>query len=245
MKEFTLLIGSLLFAANVTLAESPNILFVLVDDLGWSDLGYMGSDLYETPHIDALSEKGIRFMDAYAPAPLCSASRAAILTGWSPARQHLHGVTPHKRTDKTADYESWDVPKQMTRPKAMKVEVPVQLGQLPLSRITIAERLKEKDYATGYFGKWHLGPDADKYPDAQGFDVNIGGSNYGWPPTYFSPYRNPFIEDGPEGEQLTDRLTEEACAFMTRSAEARRPFLCYLSYFTVHGPWETKEEYKD
>ena len=222
MKKFKCLLLGLLSVVTAGAATSPNILFVLIDDMGWNDLGYMGSDLYETPHIDALSRKGIRFTDAYAAAPLCSASRAAILTGWSPARQHLHGVTPSKRTAKYesafADYESWDVPAKMRRSKAMQVEVPIQLGQLPLSSMTIAERLKEKNYATGFFGKWHLGPDADKHPDQQGFDVVVADTPLGFPKSYFAPYLNPNLEDGPKGEYLTDRLTDEACEFMRGGA---------------------------
>jgi arylsulfatase A-like enzyme len=231
---------------NLTGAQLPNIVFVLIDDMGWNDLGYMGSDLYETPYIDSLSAKGIRFTDAYAAAPLCSASRAAILTGWSPARQHLHGVTPSKRTAKYesafADYESWDVPAKMRRSKAMQVEVPIQLGQLPLSSMTIAERLKEKNYATGFFGKWHLGPDADKHPDQQGFDVAVADTPLGFPKSYFSPYQNPNLEDGPKGEYLTNRLTDEACEFMRKSVSQKQPFFCYLSHYAVHGPWQAEAE---
>lgn len=228
-------------------ASRPNILFILIDDMGWSDLGYMGSDFYETPHIDALSEKGIRFTNAYAPAPLCSASRAAILSGWSPARQHLHGVTPGVRNENYsnafADYESWDVPRQMRRAKAMQVDIPVQLGQLPLSRVTIAERLKEKEYATAFIGKWHVGPDDDKLPIAQGFDVQVGVSHLGFPRSYLSPYKNKHLKDGPQGEYLTDRLTDEACSFIEKAVQKDQPFFCFLSHYDVHGPWTGKPEY--
>lgn len=245
MKKFKCLLFALLSVVTASAATSPNIVFVLIDDMGWNDLGYMGSDLYETPHIDALSAKGIRFTDAYAAAPLCSASRAAILTGWAPARQHLHGVTPPTRTkyeSAFADYESWDVPRKMHRSKAMQVEIPVQLGQLPLSSITIAERLKEQNYATGFFGKWHLGPDADKHPDYQGFDVAMADMSLGFPKSYFSPYKNPNLTDGPRGEYLTDRLTDEACGFIREAVTQKQPFFCYLSHFAVHGPWEAKQE---
>jgi arylsulfatase A len=227
--------------------EPPNIVFILTDDQGWSDLGCMGSDLYETPNIDRLAEQGVRFTQAYSSAPLCSATRAAILTGWAPARQHLHGVTPHKRTDQYnesfADYESWDVEPKMRTAAALKTEIPVQLGQFPLHRVNLAKLLKAKGYATGYFGKWHLGPDADKFPEYQGFDVNMGGSHYGWPPSYFSPYKIHGLPDGPRGEYLTERLAEEASAFMKQKAEAGEPFYLHLAFFNPHGPWQGKPEY--
>ena len=243
------LAATILLAATATTAtaELPNIVFVLADDLGWTDLTCYGSDLYETPNLDRLAKQGVRFTNAYASAPLCSATRAAILTGWAPARQHLHGVTPHKRTksyeNSFADYESWTAEPKLRSAKALKTEIPIQLGQLPLSRTTIAERLKEAGYATGFFGKWHLGPDDDKYAEKQGFDINIGGTHYGWPPSYFSPYHIPNLPDGPKGEYITDRLTGEACAFMEKSVKEKQPFLCYLAHFAVHGPWEGKPEY--
>jgi len=243
----TLAIVATIATVATAAPKSPNIVFVLADDLGWTDLACYGSDLYETPNLDRLAKQGVRFTDAYASAPLCSATRAAILTGWAPARQHLHGVTPHKRTESYgnsfADYESWDVTPKLRSAKAMKTEIPVQLGQLPLSRVTIAERLKEAGYATGYFGKWHLGPDDNKYAEKQGFDVNLGGTNYGWPPSYFSPYHIPNLPDGPKREYITDRLTVEACAFIEKSVKEKKPFFCYLAHFAVHGPWQGKPEY--
>lgn len=248
INHYNAILTTLLLTATIATAapKAPNIVFVLADDLGWTDLACTGSDLYETPNLDQLAKQGVRFTDAYASAPLCSATRAAILSGFAPARQHLHGVTPHKRTEKYensfADYESWDVEPQQRSAKALKTEIPVQLGQLPLSTVTIAERLKEAGYATGYFGKWHLGPDDDKYPEKQGFDINIGGTHYGWPPSYFSPYRISTLPDGPKGEYVTDRLTDEACAFIKQSAKAEKSFFCYLSHFAVHGPWQGKPD---
>lgn len=225
----------------------PNIVLILVDDLGWKDLGCYGSTFYETPHIDKLAESGVRFTDAYAAAPLCSATRAAILTGWSPARQHLHAVTPHSRKKYHGfhDYTSWK-----DKPEYRKSKAPVvmakQLGQLnPDTSITIAERLKEKGYTTAFIGKWHLGPDKDKFPEKHGFDINIGGSHFGWPSSYFSPYRVPNLRDGPKGEYLTDRLTDEALAWMAKQHKQKKPFFLYLPHFTVHGPWQSKDEYTE
>jgi arylsulfatase A len=245
--------GLLLLSASVCLQvqatdpKKPNIVFILVDDLGWKDLGCYGSTFYETPNIDKLSQSGMRFTQAYAAAPLCSATRAAILTGWSPARQHLIGVTPgsRKKYDGFKDYKSW-----RDEPEFKKSKAPLltskQLGQLnPDNSITIAERLKEKGYATAFIGKWHLGPDADKYPEKHGFDINVGGSHFGWPNSYFSPYKIPNLTDGPKGEYLTDRLTDESLAWMEKQHKQKKPFFLYLSHFTVHGPWQSKDEYTE
>lgn len=227
--------------------STPNIVLILVDDMGWKDLGCYGSTFYETPHIDTLARSGVRFTQAYAAAPLCSATRAALLTGWSPARQHLIGVTPHSREKYLGfkDYESWqDEPEY--RFSKMPVLLSKQLGQLhPDRSITIAERLKERGYATAFVGKWHLGPDADKFPEKHGFDINIGGSHYGWPHSYFSPYKIPNLTDGKQGEYLTDRLTDESLAWMERQHEKGKPFFLYLPHFAVHGPWQSKDEYTE
>jgi len=228
-------------------AERPNVVLILADDLGWKDLGCYGSTFYETPNIDKLADSGVRFTDAYAAAPLCSATRATILTGWSPARQHLHAVTPHSREKYYgfADYKSWkDAPEY--KKGNSSIITAKQLGQLsPDNSTTIAERLKEKGYATAFIGKWHLGPDADKFPEKHGFDINIGGSHYGWPHSYFSPYRIPNLPDGKDGEYLTDRLTEESLAWMDKQHKQRKPFFLYLSHFAVHGPWQSKDEYTE
>jgi len=227
--------------------DKPNIVFILVDDMGWKDLGCYGSTFYETPHIDRLAESGVRFTDAYAAAPLCSASRAAILTGWSPARQHLIGVTPHSRGKYGGfkDYESWRAEPEYRFSK-MPLRLSKQLGQLcPDRSITIAERLKEKGYATAFIGKWHLGPDADKFPEKHGFDINIAGSHFGWPNSYFSPYSIPNLTDGNKGEYLTDRLTDEALGWLETQHRRKKPFFLYLSHFAVHGPWQSKDEYTE
>jgi len=234
-------------SAMATTGRPPNIVLILVDDMGWKDLGCYGSTFYETPNIDKLAESGVRFTDAYAAAPLCSATRAAILTGWSPARQHLIGVTPHSREKYQGfkDYESWkDAPEYLF--SKMPLRLSKQLGQLhPDRSMTIAERLKERGYATAFIGKWHLGPDADKFPEKHGFDINIAGSHYGWPHSYFSPYSIPNLTDGPEGEHVTDRLTDESLAWMEKQHKAKTPFFLYFSHFSVHGPWQSKDEYTE
>lgn len=248
-----LLVCTLSFFAHSTFthaeeaADGPNIVFILVDDMGWKDLGCYGSTFYETPHIDKLAESGVRFTNAYAAAPLCSATRAAALTGWSPARQHLIGVTPHSREKYLGfkDYTSWEDEADY-RFSRMPLLLSKQLGQLhPDHSTTIAERLKEKGYATAFIGKWHLGPDADKYPEKHGFDVNIAGSHYGWPDSYFSPYKIPNLTDGKPGEHLTDRLTDESLKWMENQHKQKKPFFLYLSHFAVHGPWQSKDEYTE
>jgi arylsulfatase A-like enzyme len=202
----------------------PNFVFFLIDDMGWRDLGCYGSTFYETPNIDRLTAQGMRFTNAYAACPVCSPTRASIMTGKYPARL---GIT------------DWIGAAQ--KPTAYR-------EYLPLEEVTIAEALKEAGYATGFVGKWHLATrDADRakyYPDRQGFDINIGGDYSGSPPTYFYPYRkgNRALETmppgGKDGEYLTDRLTDESLKFI--EAHRDRPFLLYLSHYAVHTPLEAK-----
>ncbi len=207
----------------------PNFVFFLVDDLGWKDLGCYGSTFYETPHIDKLAAQGMRFTNAYAACPVCSPTRASIMTGKYPARL---GIT------------QWiGAPNEPTPYR----------HYLPLEEVTIAEALKEAGYATGFVGKWHLsmrGEDRQQYyPDRQGFDVNIGGDSFGSPPTYFYPYKKgnrsleTMPEGGSEGEYLTDRLTHESLKFL--DANKDRPFLLYLSHYAVHTPIESKQALTD
>jgi arylsulfatase A len=201
--------------------KPPNIILLLVDDLGWMDIGSYGSSFYETPNIDKLTKEGIKFTNAYSACNVCSPSRASILTGKYPARLHI--------TDWIDGYE---------KPYA-KLLPPVWTRYLPLEEITIAEILKKKNYASASIGKWHLGDDVKYYPEHQGFDLNIGGYYAGSPPTYFSPYRIPRLKNGDKGEYLTDRLTDEAIKFMDE--EKNGPFFLYLPYYAVHTPIQAKE----
>ena len=196
--------------------QRPNFVFLLVDDLGWTDLGCYGSTFYETPNLDRFAASGMRFSDAYASCPVCSPTRASIMTGKYPTRL---GIT------------DW-IPGQ--RPKNRKLLAPAILNQLPLAEVTIAEALKEAGYRTFFAGKWHLGGKG-YWPGRQGFDVNKGGHRAGSPPGgYYAPYKNPALEDGPAGEYLTDRLADESIRFLKRQGDA--PFLLYLSFYTVHTP---------
>ncbi len=199
----------------------PNIVLILADDLGWRDLSCMGSEFYETPAIDRLAGQGLLFTQAYAAAPVCLPTRAALMTGKSPARLGMTAVFDRDRGEKP-------------------LLPPVWPNQLPHEETTMAEYLKEHGYATAIIGKWHLGISEDNWPEHHGFDKNIAGCNIGRPPSYFSPYENPRIEDGPEGEYLTERLAAEADAWI--AAQAGSPFFLYLSLFTPHSPLEAREE---
>nr|NIP92505.1 sulfatase-like hydrolase/transferase [Akkermansiaceae bacterium] len=215
-------------------AAPPNIVFILVDDLGWSDLGCYGADLHETPHIDRLASQGMRFTQAYAASPVCTPTRASLMTGRHPARLHM-----------TIWHEGAKAAPNRRRPWLEAKAQP----NLPLENVTCAEVLRKGGYHTWHVGKWHLG-DAQHYPQAHGFDLNIGGTFWGAPNTFWYPYsgteryRNfryvPNLPFGREGEYLTDRLTTEAVRLLDRAGD--RPFFLNLWYYTVHTPIEGKEE---
>lgn len=205
----------------------PNVIIFLVDDLGWTDVGCYGSDLYETPNIDQLALNGVKFTNAYSACTVCSPTRAAIMTGKYPARLHL------------TDWIEGSINEYA------KVQVPDWQKYLPLEEETIAEYLKEKGYKTGHVGKWHLGEDSTYYPQYQGFDVNIAGYSKGSPPSYFYPYVRkgrapiPYLEGGEEGEYLTDRLTDEAVAFIKENQS--QPFFLNFDHYSVHTPIQGKD----
>ena len=212
---------NLCVTASAVTPQKLNFIFVLVDDFGWTDLGVQGSTFYQTPNIDRLAREGMRFTQAYSACTVCSPTRAAALTGKYPARLRI--------TD-------WI--KGHFRPNA-KLKVPDWTMHLPLEEITIAEALKRGGYATASIGKWHLGG-PEFYPDKQGFDENIGGCDKGQPPSYFSPYGIPTLADGPKGEFLSDRLTDEALNFIARNKS--KPFFIYLPHYAVHTPLAGKPE---
>jgi arylsulfatase A-like enzyme len=199
----------------------PNFVLVLVDDMGWTDLGCFGSGFYETPNVDRLAAQGMRFTHAYAACTVCSPTRASLMTGKYPLRVNITDWIPgHKR------------------PKA-RLKVPEISLQLALDEVTIAEALKETGYATASIGKWHLGG-PPFFPDKQGFDLNIGGYDKGQPPSYFTPYRIPTLPDGEKDEYLTDRLSREAVRFI--EANQDRPFFLYLPHYAVHTPLMGKKD---
>lgn len=198
----------------------PNIIFILMDDMGWKDLGCYGSTFYETPNIDQLTSEGMMFTDAYAACPVCSPSRASIMTGKYPARV---GVT---------DYIGGNA-------RGKLIDAPY-IHHLPLEEVSLAKALKEGGYKTWHVGKWHLG-EREFYPENHGFDVNIAGCHWGMPNNgYFSPYGIPTLEDGPEGEYLTDRLTDEAIRLIKGTDDS--PFFLNLCHYSVHTPIQAKKD---
>lgn len=209
-------------------AEKPNFLFILVDDLGWADLACYGSSFHETPNLDKLAGESLRFTSAYAACPVCSPTRTSIMTGKYPARTGVTDWIPGRQS------YSPGLPGDKVLAREFELE-------MKLEEVTIAEALKGAGYSTFFAGKWHMGEDSIYWPEHQGFDINKGGWSVGSPRGgYFSPYINPRLESGPEGEHLTDRLTNESIAFL--EAKQGEPFLLYLSFYTVHTPLQGKPE---
>ena len=209
----------------------PNILFIFIDDMGWRDVGFMGSQFYETPNIDRLARGGMIFTDAYANAPNCAPTRACLMSGQYGPRHGVYTVGSSERGNA----------------KGRRL-IPIKNNTtLPTEKVTIAECLKKAGYATCHLGKWHLGGDDPTKPEGQGFDHNVAGNHAGSPRSYFSPYRNADIPDGPKGEYITDRLSTEAIRFI--DAHRDEPFFIYLSHYAVHTPLQAKKEliekYKD
>ena len=205
-----------IFSCNEKISK-PNLVFIIVDDLGWKDVGYMGSDFYETPNIDKLSNNSTVFNAAYSASPVCSPTRASIMTGKHHVRVNITDWIPG------------------VDPKDRYLIGPEDIHQLPIEELTIGEILQSNGYSTMYSGKWHLGSQGF-YPENQGFDINKGGFEKGSPMGgYYSPYKNPRLTDGPEDEYLTDRLTEESISFI-KERDKNKPFAVFLSFYNVHTP---------
>jgi len=227
------------FATHVNGANEPktNVVFFLIDDLGWKDVGCNGSTYYQTPNIDQLAAEGMRFTDGYAACNVCSPTRAAIMTGKYPARLLLTQWLPSGR---------WSRINHRLREGRY-------LSNLPLEEVTIAEAMRESGYRTAFMGKWHLGTETYYYPEHQGFDVNVAGRDYGAPGSYFYPFKGSWQipttgrtlhKDSPlpgsKGDYLVDRLAEEAEKFVRASAD--RPFFLMLSHYAVHTPLQGKPD---
>ncbi len=204
----------------------PNILFILADDLGWKDLSNEGSTYYESPHIDRIAREGMKFTRGYAACQVCSPSRASIMTGKYPTN---HGITTWIG-DRAG--EAW----RGTRRN--DTHLPPEYDRaLRASEITLAEALREQGYKTFYAGKWHIGGKGS-WPEDHGFDINKGGWDVGSPRGgFFSPWNNPTLESGPPGESLPIRLGNETAKFI--EAHKDKPFLAFLSFYSVHGPIQT------
>ena len=236
--KLSLLVFSFILVHFSSLAEKPlNVVFFLIDDLGWMDIGANGSDYYKTPHIDQLAKEGVRFTNGYAACNVCSPTRAAIMAGKYPARLLLTQWLPSGR---------WDAKKN-------KLQEARYLSNLPLEEFTVAEALREGGYKTAFMGKWHLGPLPYYYPEHQGFDINVAGRDYGAPGSYWYPFegswRIPTTDlkvfkespiEGKKGDYLTDRLMEEGDKFIRENSE--KPFFLMMSLYAVHSPLQGKPE---
>ena len=237
MKKWTLafVVASLFFACQDKPEKKPNFVFILVDDLGWADIRANYADtFYETPHLDDMAAMGMRFTQAYAAHPVCSPTRAALMTGKHPNRVNITDWIPGFNRDR----DNW------------LLETPAINHELALGETTLAEKFKEGGYQTFFIGKWHLGEEDQYWPEHQGFDINIGGWSVGAPQLkkgeangYYAPYGNPRLEDGPEGEYLTNRLTAESIQLIRKNQD--NPFLLYLSFYTVHTPIQAAPERHD
>ncbi|MEM9347694.1 MAG: sulfatase [Planctomycetota bacterium] len=210
----------LLIGWSADAAQRPNILFIIADDLGYADLGVTGSDYYLTPNLDKLASESMVFSAAYANCANCAPTRAALMSGMYAPRTGVYTVGNSDRGKASG---------RMLIPTKNKTELDTKF-------VTIAEVLKGAGYATASMGKWHLGEGESGGPEAHGFDLNIAGHHGGSPRSYFSPYRNKYLEDGPEGEYLTERLTREAADFIGEQKDAGKPFFLYLTLYNVHTP---------
>jgi len=228
------LLAGLFSIGLLAAVERPNLVLIVADDLGWNGLGCYGSDSHRTPRLDAFAAEGLRFTQAYSASPVCTPTRASILTGRHPARLRMT-IWRESAADRGG----------------RKLLEPVARDSLPLGEATLAEMLRDAGYFTAHVGKWHLGR-AESYPQPHGFRVNIGGTLWGAPQTFFYPYTNeaaeyfsdwryvPDLEPGEEGDYLTDRLTDKALEAIDMAGE--RPFFLNLWYYTPHTPIDGKPE---
>jgi arylsulfatase A-like enzyme len=225
-----LILLAMLWTTNISAQEAtaqPNILFIMIDDLGWMDLNCQGSPQFTTPNIDRLAKQGMRFTDAYAAAPVCSPTRAAAVTGLAPGRVKVTNHLPDR-------WQFYNRNKTMGPGKS--------LNYLPTRYETVAETLKQAGYATAFIGKWHLmgsyrNEQERKYlPEKQGFDLNIGGCGMGGPGTFFAPYKIPNMEKGQPGDYLPDTIAARAIDYIESQSKKKQPFFLCLWHYTVHYP---------
>jgi len=210
--------------------SKPNVIMILVDDMGWTDLGSYGSDLYQSPNIDKLASEGVKFTNSYSSCTVCSPTRASIVTGKYPARINVTDwIEGHKYP--------W-----------AKLNVPDWTMYLDSKEYTMAEAFKDAGYKTAHFGKWHLGEKEENWPENHGFDINVGGWKKGAPNLnkqngtngYFSPYGNPRLKDGPDKEYLTERLSNEVVNYIDENSD--EPFFINFWLYNVHTPLQAKQE---
>jgi len=235
---------------RISAKHRPNVVLINVDDLGWTDVACFGSRYYETPNIDRLASLGVKFTSAYAGAAVCSPTRASLMTGRYPARigitDWIHSGFQLKDFGETLPPDK-AFPGGYYAVPGKKLLCPRNPWWMELEEVTLAEILKTVGYVSCHIGKWHLGPE-DWYPERQGFDFNIGGCDFGQPPTYFDPYFSmkhgegeiPTLNPRRRGEYLTDREADEACRFIRESKG--RPFFLHMAHYAVHTPLEGRED---
>lgn len=228
---------------NAETTSSPNIILILADDMGWMDSELYGSTYYETPNLTRLASEGMHFTNAYAASPLCSPTRASIMSGQHPSRLHLtQAITP----------------RNVAEPKALPPKPDQYCGEvqnknhMPLEVFTLAEALKESGYQTAHIGKWHLTTaypgwiegDSTYNAEHQGFDYVIGGKHLPGPPDYYSPYKNRIrnLSPGPDGEYLNERLAEESIKWIQSVKDSGSPFYLNFWQYAIHGPWIPKKD---
>lgn len=204
--------------------RQPNIVLIVADDLGWSDVGWEGAALIPTPNLTRLAREGVRFTQFYT-APTCSPSRACLMTGQSGPRHGIYAVDNFGGA----------------QPDTCKVLGVRSRQSLPPGTVTLATVLRSAGYATASIGKWHLGDSPDTMPEAQGFDLNIGGSAAGKPQSYFAPYGNLPLAPRVENEYLTDRLADEARDYV--AAPRDKPFFLYFAFYAPHVPLHALSQY--
>ncbi len=246
MKKYSLifLLSFVLYwETNAQAKEEFNVLLIHVDDLGWADIGVLGSDFYETPFIDRLAAEGMLFRQSYAAAAICSPSRAALMTGKYPARM---GITDWIYA-RFQGVGTTGLPGEYAENPDQPLRTPKNQGFLPLEELTLAERMKAQGYTTFHVGKWHLGGE-ENYPEKQGFDRNFGGNDLGQPPSYFDPYEpatpTPFyafdrVTPRDSGEYLTDREGDEIVNFL-QNQELK--FFIHWAPYAVHTPLMAPKE---
>ena len=217
-------LGNVLSEVSATEPEvsSPNILLIFLDDFGWNDASYMGSDFYETPHIDKLARQGMVFTNAYSCSANCAPARASLLSGQYTPRHQVYNVGTKPRGN-AAHRRLEHIPGVATLDPKIK---------------TWAHQLQSAGYQTATMGKWHLSDDPIPY----GFNVNVGGTHSGGPPNgYYPPHgKTPGLAGAPKNEYVTDRLSDEACKFITTNKD--KPWMLYLTHFAVHTPIQAKKE---
>ncbi|MGB5668755.1 MAG: sulfatase [Maribacter sp.] len=213
---------------DIKIDRKPNVVFILVDDLGLKDLGYTGSNYYETPNIDKLASEATIFTQGYAASRVCSPSRASIFTGKYTAR---HGITDWIGAKSGKEWRALN-----RYDKLLPAEY---VHNLPKDDITLAEAMRASGYKTFFAGKWHLGKEGS-YPEDHGFEINRGGWDKGSPMGgYFSPWENPSLENTKAGENLSMRLAKETASFIKQNKDST--FFAFLSFYAVHGPIQTTQ----